>query len=172
MPLSAKAAIEVAWQIEELAPSAVKLEVNGINWQTAAVIAHQISNGPDLGALRDCGIDQEEAVAICTKIAARHARRDAAVLAVAAPKPAPVVAPKPTPSAPVPAAPKAVPAPIADAMDGMSALSMLHTLCEQAVSGRRACLTTLMNDGWSESFSRELVKVVNASLTVQRKVTR
>jgi hypothetical protein len=147
---------ELAKQIEELAPSPPVLTAAGWPWQTAAELARQIQNGPDLTALRECGIGQDDAVSICEAISARHARVAAAQANV----------PKSVPLPPIPAAPAA------PVLDAMSALSRLHTLFEEGGSGRRACLTTLMNDGWSEATSRELVKVIDASLGIQRGVTR
>ncbi|SIO53817.1 hypothetical protein SAMN05443247_07620 [Bradyrhizobium erythrophlei] len=159
MPLSADAHAALAEQIETLNPSAAVLESKGIDWETAATLVRFIKSGqPDMAALKDHGLPLETAISICQAISAHHARR-AAALALA--KPMPAASPKPMPAAP---------APKPDGMDGMSAMSMLHTLCEQAVSGRYACITTLMNDGWSESTSRELVKIINASLTIQRPV--
>jgi hypothetical protein len=73
-----------------------------------------------------------------------------------------------------PPAPKPVPAakPHADELDGWSATSMLHTLFQESERGRNACLTTLMSAGWSESTSRELVKVIDASLAIQRGIKK
>jgi len=153
--LPATASAELSKQIEALEPSANLLNAAGLDWLTAAELAKQIKNGPDLAELRYCGIGQEDAVNICTKIAARHARKAAAVAAPAPPKPMP---------APVkPAAPE---------LDGWSATSMLHTLFQEAERGRNGCLTTMMSAGWSESTSRELVKVINASLAIQREIKK
>jgi hypothetical protein len=157
MLISEAASAELAKQIEALAPSAAVLEATGFTWETAATLAKCISSGDiSLEELRSHGLSQEAAVDIATSISKRHARKAAALAAV---KPPP--APKPTP---------AVPAPKSDAMDGMSAMSQLHTLFQEAERGQRACLTTLINAGWSENTSRELVKVINASLATQRKI--
>lgn len=151
--LSAEAHAVLAEQIERLAPSAAVLESKGVDWQTAATLARFIKTGePDLGELRDHGIAQATAVEICTSISARHARKAAALAAV--------------PSLPAPA-PKPAPKPDAEDMYGMKALSMLHTLFQQAESGRIPCLTLLMNDGWSESTARELVRTINAARTAR-----
>lgn len=101
----------------------------------------------DLTELKEHGISQTLAIEIATAISARHARK---ALAIAAVPPAP---------APKPAAPK----PAADELDAMSALSQLHTLFAMAESGGPACLTTLSNDGFSESTAKELVKIINAA---------
>jgi hypothetical protein len=151
------ASAALAEMIETMTPSAAVLEANGLNWETAATLARFIKDGaPDIAALKDHGLPLDEAIRICTAISKRHARKAAALAALTPPP-----APKPAPAAP---------APKSDAMDGMSAMSMLHTLCQMATSGQYACFTTLRQDGFSESTSRELVKIINASLATQRTV--
>jgi hypothetical protein len=154
--LPATASAELSKQIEALEPSANLLNAAGFNWLTAAELAKQIKNGPDLAELRHCGIVQASAVDICTKIAARHKRKAAAI--PPAPQPAPV---KPAPVKP--AAPE---------LDGFCAASMMHTLFSQTEGSRAACLTTLIRDGWSESTAKELVKISSAASRAFPKVVR
>jgi hypothetical protein len=52
----------------------------------------------------------------------------------------------------------------------MTAMSILHTICEQVESGMPPCLTTIIRDGWSEPFARELVAVINAARSKNRTV--
>lgn len=144
---AASAALEK--QIEALEPSANLLNSVGWPYRTAAVLAKQISDGPDLGALRECGISQKDAVAICESIAKRH-RRKAAALERAAAKPEPVAA-KPA-------------EPAAEQLDGFSAVSMLHELHTQC-EAPRPCITQLANAGWSDATSKEIYKVINAART-------
>jgi hypothetical protein len=147
--LSAEAHAALAEQIETLSPSAAVLESKGVDWETAATLVRFITTGaPDVIALKACGLPLETAVSVCEAISKRHARRAAAL------KPVPTPAPKPAPAAPKPAA---------DELDSLTALSMLHSIFEQEESGQSACLTSLMNDGWSESTARELVRVINAA---------
>ena len=161
-PLPPAASQELARQIEEISPSAVALELKGFAFQLAHCLAGSIESGkPDMVPLRDHGLGPKAAIAVCIAIAARHARR-AAALAALKPQPKPAPLPPLPYCEPLPAKP--------DAMDGMSALSMLHTLTQEYERGRPACLTTLMNAGWTEPTARELVKVVNASLAKQRNV--
>jgi hypothetical protein len=121
---------------------------------------------PDMAKLHELGVPLSEAVAICES---HHKAPEPAPVATPAPKPVAAVKPLNLACYMAPPAP-AAPAPKSDAMDGMSAMSMLHTLCEMAVSGQHACFTTLRQDGFSESTSRELVKIINASLATQRTV--
>jgi len=157
-PLLPSASQELARQIEEMSPSAAVLSSKGFAWQLAAYLAGAIDSGkPDIVALREHGLGPKAAIAICEAISARHTRKAAAVAALKPPT-------KPAPLPPLPYSEKPA------AMDSMTALSQIHTLMQECERGRPACLTTLMNAGWSESTARELVKIVNASLTKQRNV--
>jgi hypothetical protein len=148
---------ELDKQIEELAPSAAVLTSLGFAWQLAAYLAAIIKSGaPDLSELRSHGLPLKTAISIAQAISARHARKAAASAALKpqAPKPAPAVpAPKP-----------------AEQLDSITAASQLHALFQEAERGRPACLTTLVNAGWTEKTSRELKKIIDASLAANRGV--
>lgn len=154
--LQPSAASALRKMIESLEPNANALNGKGFSWMLAAYLAEAIKSGkPDLSELRSNGVGEKTAVEICTAISKRHARRVAAVDAAPIPK---QPAPKPAPKL---AAPE---------MHGMTALSMFHTLCvlcEQGAAGQAPCLTTLVDDGWSPSTAKELVKVINAARTAR-----
>jgi hypothetical protein len=150
LPPAARA--ELDKQIETMEPSAAVLNSLGFAWQLAAYLAAIIKSGaPDLSELRSHGLPLETAISIAQAISARHARRAAAL------KPP---APKPVPA---PAVPK-----LPEPLDAGAAASQLHTLFQEAERGRPACLTTLIRAGWSEATSRELKKIIDASLAAQR----
>jgi hypothetical protein len=153
--LSAEAHAILAEQIEALSPSAAVLESKGVDWETAATLARFIKTGaPDVIALKEHGLPLGQSVEICEAISKRHARRAAAL----AKPPLLLPAPKPEPVAAAPAA--------AEALDAWTAMSRLHTFCEQLESGSAACLSQLVEDGWSEPTAREIVKTINAARPV------
>lgn len=158
--LAAEAHAELSQQIEDMAPSAAILTTRGFGWQTAAALVSALQSGkPDIDELRANGIDLKTAVAICEAIAARHARRAAAIAAMK-----PRVVPAPALPAPLPTTPVE--------LDRMTAFSMMHTLAEETEGPRYACMTTLIRDGWSEPTAREITRVANAALAAQRTVRK
>jgi hypothetical protein len=145
-PLLPAAAAELDRQIEELAPSAAVLNSLGFAFQLAAYLAAVIKSGkPDLEELRSHGLPLETAIGIATTISKRHARKAAAF------------------REPPPPAPKPVPAKPPSEMDPGTALSAVHTLCQQIERSRPVCLTELGNSGWSISFCRELKAIADRS---------
>lgn len=138
------AAKELARQIESLEPSAAVLNSKGFGWQTGACLAAAITNGkPDIAELRANGVELKTAVNICTAIAARHARKNAA-LAVS-----------------VPPAPEPQPLNLKD-IDRHSAMSLLHDLALQLDSGR-GDITLLVRAGFSLGTAKELTTLINAA---------
>ena len=159
--LSADAHAVLAEQIERLNPSAAVLESKGVDWETAATLARFIKTGEaDVMALKLHGLPLDQSVEICEAVTKRHARKAAALASV------------PILPAPAPAPPATV---VQEAeMYPMKALSMLHTLFEQAECAASAaalrgripripCATTLTQDGWSVATAKELVTVINAA---------
>jgi hypothetical protein len=150
LPAAAEA---LAAAIESMESSDAVLNASGWQWQTAAYLATCIKSGNvSLEELRHHGLSQETAVDIATSIAKRHQRRAAALAALRPP------------------APKPAPAP--EQLDSMTALSMLHTMFQEAERGRPACITVLMGAGWSASTARELKKIIDASLADRRTAAR
>ena len=146
--------VELARQIEELAPDIGELRAQGFGPDFAKCLVAAIRTGqPDIGELRANGVAAASAVAICQTISDRHVRVAAALARMDELKAKPRAA---------------APAPVPDELDGMTATSMLHTLFQQAESPSKACITELMNDGWSASIARELAKVINATRSQQR----
>jgi hypothetical protein len=150
LPAAAK---ELQRQVESLEPSANLLNSVGFSWMTGAYLSSVIKSGEiDISELRSNGLSQQASVAFASAVAARHARKAAAVAALArppAPKPVPTKPPEP---------------PASEQLDQMSAMSMLHSLMQEAERpNHRACLTELINAGWSESASRELKTIIDRS---------
>jgi hypothetical protein len=110
---------------------------------------------PEMGELRRLGISLDSAIAICQNAANERKRSEPAAVPIK-----PIVLRIPKSTAPV------------DALDPMLALSLLHTLFQEAERGRPASATTLHHAGWSVSTSLELAQIITASLSAQPRVTR
>jgi hypothetical protein len=148
-PLLPSAPAALATQIEEMSPSAVALEVAGFRFQTADYLAQCISAGTaDMTEVRTHALGSAAAVAICTAISARHARKAAAIAAL-----------KPPP-APEPVAQAITRGDREDAR--FAALSLLHDLTEM-IGAERGDATLLNRAGFSPAASKELADLINMS---------
>lgn len=150
MPMSAESRTELSRQIEALESNAVRLEVHGFNYETAATLAEFIRSGaPDLVALKEHGIPLDTAISICQEISQRHARL----------KPLPAL-PYPEPD-PLPPAEPVATATEAD-IEREYALSLLHDLSEQ-IAANRGDQTVLHRAGFSKGAAREIAHIINCS---------
>lgn len=134
---------ELARQVESLEPSAALLNSKGFAWMVAAYLAAIVKSGkPDIAELRSHGLSEKTSVSIATAIAARHARRNAALARVPLPTPAPT--------------PKRLP------LDQAAARSLVHDLCLQ-ISAERGEPNELHRAGFSWETSKELATLINAT---------
>jgi hypothetical protein len=190
--LKSSASAALIAQIEQMVGNVMELVAHGFSFALASALVMAVKSGrPDIGELRGYGVDQATSVAICSAIAARHARVAAALASVPkqpeptsreAAKPEPLAAPVAAPAAPVGIAnmdrpaivgrlsPEALAAALLPAapsappesIDRLSAMSVLYVLTS-SIEAERACVTELCNAGLSAPAAKELAFFINST---------
>jgi hypothetical protein len=155
--LKSSAAAFLSDAIEAMRVDPMQLVAHAFSFPLATALARAIESGrPDIGELRGFGVDQTTAIAICSAIAARHARKESAMAAIMV-RYAPVAKPEPLATSEHIAAPvKPAPEPIGRD----NALNLLHVLALQ-INAERGCATELAAAGFSNSTAKELALTIN-----------